>query len=163
MLFRSAVIEIYLDSSLKRIQASTLNSSSLKPDNYTKYGPNQNYLVASKVGAAIDMKCHTSDEITNQVSTGFVYKCSMYYRDSDGVKKFVVGVDKLQATPLTYTKPDGITVINPLDVWLNGDPAQLKKYSMTAADPKSIGTRQYGDAGFLLDINIYEIIFDITL
>lgn len=172
-----AVIEIYLDDSPKpktiRVNEQIYADSSFIADYYTKYGPNQIYLRTSKVGAAIDMKCHITDEINNpgigedeimdQKSMSFSYDCSMYYKDADGVKKFITGNSRIQATPLTYTNPDGPNVINPLYVWIDGDERQLVYYGMNPAAPKSIGTVQYGDAGYLLDINIYEIFFDITI
>lgn len=169
-----AVIEIYLDNSLKRIEASAYSDSSFIADNYTKYGPNQNYLVASEVEAKIDMRCHLTDgfkypdigedEIMDQLSTTFSYDCSMYYIASNGEKKYIVGKSGIQARRLDYTNPtDGPIVINPLYVWLNGDSAQLKQYNIIAPAPKSIGSIKYGANDFTFDINIYEIIFDITI
>ena len=169
-----AVIEIYLDNSLKRIEASAYSDSSFIADNYTKYGPNQIYLEASEVEAKIDMRCHAidgmhrpgigEDEIIDQTSTTFSYDCSMYYKASDGEKMFIVGKSRIDAPRLDYVNPtDGPIVINPLGVWLNGDSAQLKQYKITPAAPKSIGGVKYGGDDFTHNINIYEIFFDITI
>lgn len=167
----AAVIEIYLNDSSNRIEtqqyipSTGLPESSATPYNYLKYGPNNNYLSANTVGASIDMRCMILDQI-DEKSSSFVYDCSMYYKTSTGDKKFVTSnTSKITAKELTFTASTitGALPVNPLGMWANGDHEQLLTFNMTPPNPISIGTRQYGGDDFAYNVNIYEIIFDITI